>query len=749
MNLKYLMRGAGGTKERPGVFFACHPADFDKALPLLSEDILDHAKCAVWYNEDPSEYPDQEELEAVLGEMQLVVFAVTSVFLHEKNPARNMVMPLALKNHIPILPIMLESGLGYEFSKTCASIQVVSRYVTDPTATPYEEVLRTYLQSVLVGDALAEKVRNAFDAYIFLSYRKKDRKHAQRLMRMIHENKEFQDFAIWYDEFLVPGEDFNDAIKDAFLKSSLFVMAVTPNLAEEGNYVMRVEYPMARDRKDKEKEQKKGFRVVSVEMYEKKENEKDWRIDTSALKDHEEFKYKEIENLQDEHRRAELDRNLLNALARIAKKENDGSAVHRFFIGLAYLTGIDVETDRKKALELLTGAAQCEEPCMEATAKLADMYRIGEGVAPDIKEAIRWQTILVGQYRDAYDRDHDPDSHKGYGTLHLKALMKLSDMLKEAGRTRDAVDASGKALEFCGLLAEEVGVREQERDRAVLLNRLGSLYRNLGDSKAAMDYFTQAVRIYERQAKEIGTQRVRRDLSISYERIGDMSRKQGDLSGAENNYKKAQDLRERLNSDNPSDTSRRDLSDIWTKMGNVRKSQKRYREAGEYYRQALEMDRALAEEARTAQARDDYGVSLVKTGDICKANEKWEEAAYNYEKARRIFLDNSGKTGSLFYLEHYAGACEKLASIRKKQGDRNAARELYDIAVEERRKLYEKEPDSTNANAFATSCYNAGCFKKDKQLLQTALGIWNVLCVRNLRLEKYRDQVREMLESIK
>ena len=51
-----------------------------------------------------------------------------------------------------------------EFNNTCANIQVVEKYVTDPTASSYEDVFKTFLYSVLVSEELAEKVCAAFDA---------------------------------------------------------------------------------------------------------------------------------------------------------------------------------------------------------------------------------------------------------------------------------------------------------------------------------------------------------------------------------------------------------------------------------------------------------------------------------------------------------------------------------------------------------------------------------------------------------
>ncbi|MDE6780419.1 MAG: hypothetical protein K2J40_03040 [Ruminococcus sp.] len=43
----------------------------------------------------------------------------------------------------------------------------------------------------------------------------------------------------------MPGENFNVSIENALKKSELFTMLVTPNLVQEKNYVMEVEYPMA------------------------------------------------------------------------------------------------------------------------------------------------------------------------------------------------------------------------------------------------------------------------------------------------------------------------------------------------------------------------------------------------------------------------------------------------------------------------------------------------------------------------
>ena len=81
-----------------------------------------------------------------------------------------------------MLPIMVEAGIDdlYMQKSKFGALQYLNPYSTDATEIAYKEKLRKYLESVLISDETAKRVRAAFDAYIFLSYRKKDRKYAGR-----------------------------------------------------------------------------------------------------------------------------------------------------------------------------------------------------------------------------------------------------------------------------------------------------------------------------------------------------------------------------------------------------------------------------------------------------------------------------------------------------------------------------------------------------------------------------------------
>ena len=379
-------RGNASPQGKPNVYFCCHPADVS-CFDEIAGDILRFQNCAIWYREDPARPEDisadscpadPDTYFCDLSRMQLFVIPVTSSFLCEPNRARDTDLPYALEHHIPILPLLQEDGLESLFNQTCGDLQILNKYTEDPTALDFYQKLERFLSDVLIPDDLADKIRAAFDAYVFLSYRKKDRKYAQQLMRLIHQNEFCRDIAIWYDEFLIPGENFNDSIAAALEQSSLFALAVTPNLVNEPNYVMSIEYPMA-------KEAKKTVLPFELVPTDKKDLEE---------------KFTELPACTDVRDMSALSATLLEAVTSLAIRENDASPEHLFFIGLAYLAGIDVEVDCEQALALISRAAGQGLP--EAMEKLVHMYKNGIGVPRDFLQAISWQKRLIQAKRRQY-----------------------------------------------------------------------------------------------------------------------------------------------------------------------------------------------------------------------------------------------------------------------------------------------------------------------------------------------------------
>ena len=260
--------------KKPRVYFTCHPDDFEKYFGKVCDDIFKTHDCAIYYTENMNEKITDDEKEVDLGRNNLFVVPITFKLLSFPNRAMEEDVPYALKEHIPILPIMMEPGLDEIYSQPdkFGELQYLNPYSMDVTEITYEEKLKKYLESVLISDEMAKRVRAAFDAYIFLSYRKKDRKYANELMKIIHSNPECRDIAIWFDEFLTPGESFKETIEKILDDCKLFTLLVTPNLLEKvvdndgnetDNYVISTELPLARKKKNE-----KGTDIFAVEMEE-------------------------------------------------------------------------------------------------------------------------------------------------------------------------------------------------------------------------------------------------------------------------------------------------------------------------------------------------------------------------------------------------------------------------------------------------------------------------------------------------
>lgn len=362
-------RGNTSPDRKQKVYFCAHPQDYF-LLDTIANDLLKHQNCAVWYDPDPTGSYNADELSAHLAEMQLFVMPITTALLTQPSRAMSFDLSVARKLHIPVLPLMQESDLDGLFRQSFGNIQYLDRNNNDPTAIDYDEKLKKYLNSVLMNDEESARIRKAFAAYIFLSYRKKDRAYAQELMRLIHSADFCRDVAIWYDEFLTPSENFSENIISALEASDLFVLTVTPNVLENGNYVMVTEYPLAQERNKS---------CLPVEL-----------VKTSHLQL--QSKYKGLPCCVDSHNTAALHDALKVHFGMLADNP-DNSPAHLYDIGLAYLNGVDVEKNNDLALRLITSAA--EKNHIDAITKLVQLYTYGIGVLPDYLSAIQWQEHLV------------------------------------------------------------------------------------------------------------------------------------------------------------------------------------------------------------------------------------------------------------------------------------------------------------------------------------------------------------------
>ena len=461
-NLK--LRSKGYAKGLPRVFFTCHPDDFERSFDWVCGALDEAVKCAVYYPEDMALPLTEEQQETDLTQMNLFIVPVSIKTLTEPCRTMDSDVPFAFAHNIAVLPIMMESGLDEIYSRPdrFGTRQYLDPFAKDDTAILFKDKLYKHLSELLIDDETAKRVRAAFDAYIFLSYRKKDRRLANELMKRIHSDPRCRDVAIWYDEFLIPGESFSEGIADALDKSSLFTLMITPSLLEDGNYVLTHEYPMAVG---------SGKTILPAEVS---------PTDRGRLADC----YKDLPEV--------IDGNDGDAVCGIIDKNVDPAVKtdpddpeKLYLMGLAYQEGIDVEIDRKRGTDLIEKAAQALYP--QAVRRLRNMYFKAVDVRFDYEKAAFWAGKLVDILTEEKG-EKDPQT--------LKELNLYGRMLKKAGRIKEAKDVYQKTSE---LMTEVYGGDHSETLSA--LNNLALAFSESGEYGPALE---TAKRVYGIRLNDLG-----------------------------------------------------------------------------------------------------------------------------------------------------------------------------------------------------------------------------------------------------
>lgn len=340
-----------------------------------------------------SEIPSEQRLTDLDG-MNLFVIPVTKALLTVPNRAMDIDLPYTMEKRIPVLPIMLDTGLDPIYSREdrFGKLHYLSPSDTSELGLGYSEKLKRYLESIFVVDDVKDKIEKAFDARMFMSYRRDDRLTAMNFMSIFHRIPRFRDIAIWYDEFLIPGEDYAEALRNKIQQCDLFTLIITPKLVENmNNYVLNVEYPDAR---------KAGKPVLYAEML---------PTDPEAI-----LKIDELNDTLDPHDNSALEQRVAELVSSQSIGEHLDDPSRQFLMGSAYMVGFHVEVDRERAVQLLLSSAEAGNP--NAQSKVSEMYGLGQGVSLDYSQEVYWAERYAENCKTIFG-EHNKKTYEAYFIL--------------------------------------------------------------------------------------------------------------------------------------------------------------------------------------------------------------------------------------------------------------------------------------------------------------------------------------------
>lgn len=358
MQFQYVLRqGESLTNDKPSIFMYVSPEEESRYRELT--DLFLSAINAVIY------YPESGQISGEDRQWSRFNMFAVLVSDHLIRHGRNdfdALCAIAEKHKIPVFLFRISEISFEEFEAAHGCL-----HVFDATAKEDREGLTAQLRASLfhfLGSVEElEEIKKSFDVQFFLSYRKKDRDFVNTLLRVIHSHPLLRDSAIWFDDALTPGEDYQRAIETELSSSAWFLLLVTNSLLEKDNYVARVEYPMAKQL---------GKPMIPFRFE---------TPDPAALLE----AFPQLPACADIGDADSVTRALDEVCLVQNIQSQNNTPAHLYLIGLAYLWGIGVEKDEPLALSLLSDAAQMGYT--EAWLRLGSIYTNGIGVEKDTAKA--------------------------------------------------------------------------------------------------------------------------------------------------------------------------------------------------------------------------------------------------------------------------------------------------------------------------------------------------------------------------
>lgn len=442
--LQFKTRDGTSPSGKAWVFLCALPEEVQARLAVVREDIFRFCNCAIWYDDGVD--TSYDDLESAIAQSAMAVLPVTAALLDPCSPLQRRILPLLQTYRVSILPVLDDPNLLDAFNACFRNIQFLDRYSNDQTAIPYEAKLERFLDTMLLKDDLAERVHQVFRSQLFLSYRKKDRALALELMKQIHKDPRCRNISLWYDEFLTPGEAFDENIDQAIQDSDLFLLALTQNMVKEDNYVIREEFPLARDA---------GKKILPVALE---------AVDCDKVQEC----FPGIPPLVDSEE-------IVRYLAQHMDGACEPTAEQDYLLGLAFIHGFYVERHVKLGLEQLERSVQ--RGYAPAALQLANIQILEHNPEEQKSRKLRWlrkyAALTSGEYKqnpcsetglryaDALDRAAEAEFEDHPETAFI--------LYKQAIRVLEHPDCLAQSAQICSNYGLKLVQAEKNQDGLQML----------------------------------------------------------------------------------------------------------------------------------------------------------------------------------------------------------------------------------------------------------------------------------------
>ena len=393
--IRFLQTGIPDYNNRTFAYISGLPEDVEAYYPRIKNDLLNiKARATFFFNYDiPRDLEPEMEKREVSDEeyryffvkLHMMIVIVSKAYLEVQPDTLIAEYKYAMDNHLTIIPLCFVAGLENDFSRVMNNIcpgygDIQLIYCGNNSN--YFNALKNRVLMLVNDDSIDKKIREAFSASLFISYRRVNKMEMLDLIRIIHNIPGCEDIAVWYDDQILAGEIWRETIKSAIKNSDAVILAVTPELLESGNYVLDNEYIWAVEY-NKE--------IIPIMLSD---------TDLSKLFD-------SLAGLRNPIQINDT-KEIRKALSQCIQLNETYDSEKQNYMGLGYLSGFCVEKDVLRAEKLLIASAEKENE--DAMRKLAEMYGYGNGLSINRDEEIKWLRRILNIKKSALANKQDYQS---------------------------------------------------------------------------------------------------------------------------------------------------------------------------------------------------------------------------------------------------------------------------------------------------------------------------------------------------
>lgn len=648
-------RGNTAPAGKTRIYVVSGPEGRDRYMDAVVRILLQVENAAIYYDDGTGE---QEYLNEENHAYQIVAAIITETFLRTENPAKQELL-FAIKNNIPIFPFTFEKGVDILFDQTIGHYQCIFAGQQTGTEKNFYQKLYDAISDVVQPEELKQDIYDkAFDLFLFISYRKIDRKYVNDYIKLIHKIPALQGIGYWYDEDLSMGGDYNEEIDIALRGSDAVLLIVTPNVLVEGNYVKRIEYQNAISY---------GKPIVAVELA---------PTDRGAFIE----AFPEVDyyiSLAEIGSSEAVFSNLIKLQGKPPR-----SKYSNYLLGQAYLYGTGVEMNWSLGRKILTELA--ENGYVPAIEAMVDLCKSQTGASLDPEALLRWKKELVLARQYLFEQSQEKDRLLDY----LHSLYEYGNEFFMHQKIEEAKRIYLMFMEVCENY--QLGCE----DMIKVCYDLGKIYYSVRNYEEAQIYFTRQMQLTEQYLDIKGELDLEAARSYFTSRLllSDIQLALSDYGPAEKGYKQAEQIARKNYELFSCNDTLRDLRSSDSRLGRLYTvCAEKYGDgnllqiACEYYTEAAEIGNNIYKERMDAHNLMNLIQDFIDAGDACYAAQDYLKAKKYYNKSTHAFLQLKQKDlvniPEIEVLKYYAPNMDRaylrLFEIYNALGDMQSAEIAY------------------------------------------------------------------------